>query len=39
MKDARRRIHGAIDGLGLLPASEGRDLLVALAEYTLRRRR
>ena len=39
MEDARSRIRGAIDGLGMLPASEGRDLLVALAEYTLRRRR
>ena len=39
MEDARSRIRAAIDGLSALPESEGRDLLVALAEYTLVRRR
>jgi octaprenyl-diphosphate synthase len=39
MEDARSRIRGAVDGLGALPPSEGRDLLTALAEYTLVRRR
>lgn len=39
MGDARARIRAAIDGLSALPPSEGRDLLTALAEYTLVRRR
>jgi octaprenyl-diphosphate synthase len=39
MDDARGRIHAATAGLGALPPSAGRDLLVAVAEYTLARRR
>ncbi len=39
MEDARRRIGAAIDGLAAPAPSDTRDVLAALAQYTLARRR